>query len=91
MTEEIDGWAIVQNAPGEPRNKSEPIILALVDRLKTQELWWSADDLNLVMKFHKKHAADHSAARLKGARVVTYEQAVEYITAQHKKFSGVGQ
>tara|TARA_R110000772_G_scaffold61076_1_gene137671 strand:+ start:276 stop:548 length:273 start_codon:yes stop_codon:yes gene_type:complete len=88
MSDKEEGWAIVQHAPGEPRNKTEPIFLALVDRLKTQELWWTADDPKLVMKFHKKHAADHSAARLKGAVVILFEHALKTITEQKDKFSG---
>lgn len=86
MTEVVEGWAIVQHAPSTSQKRAEPIFLSLVDRLKTQELWWTADDPELVMKFHKKHAADHSAARLKGAVVVSFEDALKTITQQKEKF-----
>jgi hypothetical protein len=91
MTEEIEGWAIVQAAPSTSRLKEDKVFLALVDRTKDQTLWWTADDPELVMQFHKKHAAEHSANRLKKAVVVTYDQALGYITEQHKKFSGAEQ
>lgn len=84
-----ESWAVVQNAPGiSRRGKSGTLIMALVNRLKCVDLWWTAENPEIVMQFHKKHAADHSAARLKGTRVIPYEAAYQQIVKQQKMFGG---
>jgi len=90
MAEAAEGWAIVQDAPSPFQNKGEHLIFALVDKGKSPDFWWTADDPDIIMQFHKKHAAVHSAARLKGAKVVPFEQARAQIAKQQEKFSAAG-
>jgi hypothetical protein len=77
-------YAIIQKAKSE-----HPIIqtLALVDRSMTKQFWWTSDCPSLVMGFVKKSAAEYSAKKLRGVKVVPYETAQKIVRTQRKMCS----
>lgn len=60
--------------------------LALVDRTKERNLWWTSDDPTIVLKYVKHHAAAYAIKRLKfnNPRIVTYEEAIQIISDQQQ-------
>ena len=66
--------------------------LALVDRAKTKELWWTSDNINILLAYSNKEAAKKTCSKFKnnGARVVSMRQAIEVITRQAEFINGNG-
>ena len=60
--------------------------LALVDRTKERNLWWTSDDPTIVLKYVRHHAAAYAVKRLKhnNPRIVSYEEAVSIIQQQQQ-------
>ena len=58
--------------------------LALVDRTKTKRRWWTSDDVNEIMRFNKKSAAEFSCKKLfmNNCRIVDYGSAYKIINQQ---------
>ena len=61
--------------------------LALVDRRKSRELWWTSDDSNLILKFESKLKAQQRLRRLKhnNPQILDYNMAVEWIEDQERE------
>lgn len=78
----VNGWAIICDARlGEAYDVE---ILALVDRSQTTSMWWTSDDVELMMCFTHREAAMRSVRRLKhnNPRVVPYIEAARIIAKQ---------
>jgi hypothetical protein len=60
--------------------------LALVDRGKTKKLWWTSDNPDLILGFHKKSAAEFALSRLKmnNPRIASLNEAKTEIASQRK-------
>lgn len=59
--------------------------LALVDRKKSKKLWWTSDNVTLILGYKKRDAAVWASKRLKrnNARVVDYNAAMQIIASQN--------
>lgn len=59
-------------------------ILALTDRSKTKDTWWTSDNESLIMAFNKRSAAEYFCKQLRynNAEVVSYNSAIKYIRDQ---------
>jgi hypothetical protein len=60
-------------------------VLALVDRAKSKQFWWTSDHASLILNYLSRDAAEYCVKRLKknNARIVAYESAVKLISRQN--------
>lgn len=85
-----NGWVVVRDA-----DKGEELgigFLAMVDRSKTKDSWWTSDDQSIMMVFNNRGAAIKSANRLRfgNARVVSHDYAKNIIEEQANSISENG-
>jgi len=61
-------------------------VLALVDRRKTTERWWTSDTPDHIMCFDTEKKAQEACRKLKhnNPKVIPYAAAVDYITEQRE-------
>jgi hypothetical protein len=62
-------------------------VLALVDRTKEKEIWWTSDDPTIILKYNSYRTVQQTIRRLKfnNPRIVTYEEAVSIIQKQQQR------
>ena len=78
----IKGWAIIQKARFGSSKGIE--YLALVDQKLNQDFWWTSDDPDMIMLFHKKDVAEKVASRFENndAQVLLFSEAHKIIREQ---------
>lgn len=64
-------------------------ILALVDRKFTGGRWWTSDEPGIILKFHKKSAAEYVLGCLEknNPRIIDYKEAWELIDEQRDRIN----
>ena len=58
--------------------------IALVDRSKTKDTWWTSDNSHLIMCFKKRSAAEFSLRKIKrnNPKIVSFDEAKDIIDEQ---------